>query len=338
MHLLSELITAAGLVAACLFISLYLLKGGNGISAALAVPIAIAFGTAFSRFVHWYCRFETYTSVQTAMTDYSTGGYALVGVFAGCLLTALILRVTFLSRNLGKMLDCMCIAGSAGIAIGRLASLFDSSDRGPIVESLRGLPWIYPITNPVSGLQEFRVATFMIQAIIAALIFLLLLVFYFIPRKKRPLPDYDVTLFFLLLYGASQAVLDSTRYDSLFFRSNGFVSVVQVLGAVAVVFVAVAFSVRMVKNRGMKAWYFAFWGLIAGMLGMAGYMEYYVQRHGSEAPLAYSVMSISLAVVIVTVTVIWTLSLKKKAVPLRSGRYLRNNQELSSCIESMNLQ
>lgn len=330
------LMSAAAVTAACIFVSLYLIKGGSGLSAALAVPVAIALGTACSRFVHWYCRFENYAGLLSAMTDYSSGGYALVGVFAGCLLTALLLRLTSLSRDLGKMLDCMCIAGAGGIAIGRLASLFDNSDRGPILESLQGLPWVYPVINPVSGIQEYRLATFMIQAIIAAAIFLFLLIFYLIPRKKRPLPNYDITLFFLLLYGTSQAVLDSTRYDSLFFRSNGFVSVVQVLSAVVVVFTVVVFSGRMVKNRGMHRWYFALWGLIAGMLGMAGYMEYYVQRHGSEAPLAYSVMSGSLAVVIVAVSVIWVLSFKKGTVQVRTGRYLSKNRQPSGESPSQN--
>ena len=81
-------------------------------------------------------------------------------------------------------------------------------------------------------------------------LFLILLIFY-LPKKRK---DGDTALIFLLLYGASQIVLDSTRYDKLFFRSNGFVSVVQVLGALGLLLVIVVFSARMVKARGFRFW------------------------------------------------------------------------------------
>ena len=85
--------------------------------------------------------------------------------------------------------------------------------------------------------------------------------------------------------------MDSTRYDSLVFRSNGFVSIVQVLGALGLALAVVFFSVRMVKARGFRFWQVLLWLLIAGAIGGAGFMEYYVQRHGNEAVFAYSVMT-----------------------------------------------
>ena len=53
--------------------------------------------------------------------------------------------------------------------------------------------------------------------------------------RKRKVADGDVCLLFLLCYGALQIVCDSTRYDSLFLRSNGFISIVQILGLVGMV-------------------------------------------------------------------------------------------------------
>ena len=35
---------------------------------------------------------------------------------------------------------------------------------------------------------------------------------------------------------------------------------------------------------------------MAALLGCAGYMEYYVQRHGGQALMAYSVMSAGLGI------------------------------------------
>ena len=206
------------------------------------------------------------------------------------------------------MLDAMSISGCAGIAVGRLASLFNSSDRGQVVENLKSLPFVYPVTNAVSGALEYRLATFMLQAMVALAVFVILAVFYLKGRDR--LKDGDVCLIFLLVYCASQVVLDSTRYDSLFFRSNGFVSIVQVFSALGLGLVITLFSIRMVKATGFKGWYVILWILIACSIGGAGFMEYYVQRHGDQAAFAYSVMSGCLAVIVLLTLLLRYLAVK----------------------------
>lgn len=264
-----------------------------------------------SRLVHWYCRADSYASLGAALTDYSCGGYALLGAFAGCFLTAVILRILKLSKNLPGMLDCMALAGGAGISVGRLASFYNASSRGQIIAGLTELPWVYPVTNAVSGVQEFRLATFLFQAVITGVIVAALLLFYLFSRKRR---NGDVCVLFLLCYGAFQVVLDSTRYDSLFFRSNGFVSIVQVLGAVAIGLSAIYFSIRMVRARGLKRMDFALWLLIGAQMGVAGYMEYHVQRHGDQALFAYSIMTICIVGIICDVVSIYKQALQGESV------------------------
>lgn len=293
----SLILLLGSLTAVCFFLALYPLKGKNPTAGFLAVPIATAISLALSRFIHWYCRTGAYTSLFSAMTDFSSGNFALVGVFIGCFMTAVILRIICVHRNLPQMLDCMSIAGAAGIALGRLACFFTTADRGQITESVQSLPWVYPITNSVSGMVEYRLATFLIQAIIAGGLFLVLGIFYLIGHNRK-LKDGDTTLIFLLCYCGTQILLDSTRYDSIYFRSNGFVSVVQVLSAVALALVIIWFSVRMVRAKGFKIWYLALWFAIIVRLGGAGYMEYYVQRHGNEAAMAYTLMGICLTSII----------------------------------------
>lgn len=316
----SLLVTAGVITAILFFLAFYLRKPGTSLSAAIAIPMAILLSLCFSRFLHWYCRSDSYVSASAAMTNYSVGSFALLGAFVGCALTALILRILRVSRSLPHMLDCMSLAGAAGIAVGRLASFFGSSDRGPIVQTLRGLPWVYPITNQISGEMEYRFATFLIQSIATGVIFLVLTMYYLSSRKKIKLPEGDTCILFLMLYGASQVVLDSTRYDSLYFRSNGFVSIVQVMGALAIGLAVVYFSVRMVRKTGMRPWYFGIWIVIAGLMGLAGYMEYHVQRHGNEAVFAYSVMSICLILIIFIVLVIRTRANKPKSNTVFGGR------------------
>ena len=308
----SIVLTLAALVAICYFLAFYLEKCGNAVAGFAVIPLAIAISLVCARFFHWYCRFDSYDSFAAAMTDYSSGGYALMGVFLGCFLSAVLLRLVCFHRNLPEMLDCMCIAGCAGIAVGRLASFFNASDRGNIIESVKSLPFVYPVTNAVSGAMEYRLATFVIQAMVAAVLFVGLTVFYRKGTKRGTLKDGDTCLIFLMLYGSSQVVLDSTRYDSLFFRSNGFVSVVQVLGALGLGLAIFQFSKRMVKAVGFRFWQVLLWLLIAAGVGCGGFMEYYVQRRGNEAVFAYSVMSACLAAVILLTLLIRDIAVREE--------------------------
>jgi len=306
------ILALAGTAAACIYAAFYLAKSRSFPAMGLSILLSVLLSVPLSRLIHWYCRTANYSSFQAAMTDYTFGGYALLGVFAACLLTACLLRLVRISSNLPQMLDCMAIGGGVGIGVGRLASMFNASDWGMILPDSVQFPFAYPVTNPVSGIQENRLATFMIQAMLAGAIVFVLLVYMFIQKlRKKKIADGDIFLIFLLIYGASQTICDSTRHDALFFRSNGFVSVVQIMGLVGLVAAIVLFSVRMVKNKGLKFWQFPIWIGILGLLGMAGYMEYYVQRNAHKAILAYSVMGSCLAAVVILGLLIHLLSHKK---------------------------
>ena len=306
----SVILTLAAATAICFFLAFYLGKSGNGAAGFAVVPGSMVLSLVFARFFHWYCQSDSYTGFTAAMTNYAEGGYALMGVFLGCVLAAALTRAICLHRNLPEMLDAMSMAACAGMAVGRLSALFNASDRGQVLVSFRSLPIASPINNAVSGAVEYRLATFALQSMVALALLIGLTVFYVRGQKGGKLRDGDTCLVFLLLYGASQVVLDSTRYDSLFFRSNGFVSVVQVLGAVALVLAVILFSRRMVKARGFRAWQIFLWLLIGIAIAGAGYMEYYVQRRGNEALFAYSVMSGCLAVVIALTLLIRSLAVR----------------------------
>ena len=306
----SVILTLAAATAICFFLAFYLGKSGNGAAGFAVVPVSIVLSLVFARFFHWYCQSDSYTGFFAAMTNYAEGGYALMGVFLGCVLAAVLTRILCLHRNLPEMLDAMSLAACAGMAVGRLSALFNASDRGQVLVNFRSLPIASPVNNAVSGAVEYRLATFALQSMVALVLFIGLTVFYNKGQKRGKLRDGDTCLLFLLFYGASQVVLDSTRYDSLFFRSNGFVSVVQVLGAVALVLAVILFSRRMVKARGFRAWQIFLWLLIGIAIGGAGYMEYYVQRRGNEALFAYSVMSGCLLFVILLTLLIRFLAVR----------------------------
>ena len=267
------LLLAAG-AAVCLFLSAYLAGGGSSAGAAVAGPVALECSLVLSRLLHWYFMPDSYPGFLEAMTDYTRGDYALPGVFLGCLLAAGLTRLLRLETHIFRLLDAMSLGLCGGIAAGRLSFLFGSADRGPAAEGFA--PFVLPVVNEVSGNPEYRLATFVLQSVAAGLLCLILWgVFLFgKPRRRR------ITLLFLLFYPAGQVVLDSTRYDSLYLRSNGFLRFSQLASAVTLAAAGVYSAVSMAKRRGFRFWQLPLWLSMAALLAAAGYMEYVVQRRG----------------------------------------------------------
>lgn len=317
----------AVLAAMCAFVALHLFAGGRPMGTALVLPLALALGILLGRMVHWYCVPDGYAGFLAAMSDFGVGHYALVGVFAGVLLALGMLRLTTAIDDLPKALDCAAMAGCLGIAIGRLNCLFNPYGRGQIVEGIDWLPIVYPVENASTGEPEYRFATFMMQAIVAAVLFVALTVFYFLGRQQKKRRSGDTCLLFCLCYGLSQVLWDSTRYDSLFFRSNGFVSMVQILGAAIAAVAIVVYSVRLVRERGWRPGYIGFWAGILLLLTGVGIMEYFVQRIGERAVIFHSIMGVCLAGIIVITLVIRHMAVSGEARSRMQDMIVTENEE-----------
>lgn len=307
----SSILVVLGAVAAIFaFLALHLHKSGRWVGSMLLVALAVLLGTGGARLLHWYGYSAEYDNLWSALTDFSSGGFVLTGAMAGCLLAAVLLSLVRLLA-LPQALDCMALAGLLGITVGRLGSLFNASDRGALLDASVGFPVASACINAVTGQEEYHFSTFFFQAAGCMCILIILLVWY-LPKKTNPgVKHGDACLLVMLLYCALEIVLDSTRYDSLYLRSNGFVSLVQILCAPGMLVGAVLFAVRLVRSRGWRYWYIALWIGQLAMLGGTGYMEYYVQRHGDQALFAYSIMTACLAVYVCLTVVQYSLQCRK---------------------------
>lgn len=277
-----------------------------GASAAVSL-LALVISLIVSRLIYWYCNPFRFSDMTQAFTTPAADCNALLGAFVGCFLAALILHRA--AGDLVGLLDCMSVAGCGAISLGRLAFFFADGDRGRIVNGLTNLPWVYPIINPSSGMPEYRLATFVFQSVLTGILFLVLLRLFLSPRMERKSSRGSITVLFLMAYGAAGIILDSTRYDSLYLRSNGFISLVQIVCAAAMLGAIVWVSIRAVKNRGLAKWMITAWAAIAALFGGAGYMEYFVQRHGRLAGYGYSAMAACLVCALVLGIVLWRNSL-----------------------------
>ena len=321
------IILALAVLAAVLMALALVLRQKQSLTAlCIALPFAIVFSLFFARLIHWYCRFEGYESLKAALTR-TQGGYSLIGVFAGTLLAFGLVRLLRLTKDLPSLLDCVAPGAALGIAVGRLGDLFSGADRGKLLivdEAYHRLPFASPVTNSVSGAVEWRFASFFGQSLWAFVIFLVLMVVVLWPKKGSPEGGTrrggQVFSLFMTLYCLGQILFDSTRYDALFLRSNGFVSLVQILCCVVLVLILVLRSVRSLRAGSLTRWHPVAWIAALGALGGAGYMEYYVQRHGNEFLRAYGIMALCLAVHFFASRAVGLLKGKRKA---QGGAHLK---------------
>lgn len=282
--------------------SLYTANGGKkGVMWAI-LPLTVVLGVLFSRLIHWYCHSEQYTGLLSAITDYSAGDYCLPGVFIGAVVAVLLVKALRLTDDAGFLFDSLAAAAPVGVAIIRLSALFNNSCRGKIIvetEAFQRLPFASPVST-ANGAVEYRFATFFAEFLVMLVLFFLIGRLY---RKRRDWPMKEgvrgsghVALLFLAMYGATQVILDSTRYDSSFLPANGFVSLVQILGAAALIGVMVYYTVVSVKTNGFGKSHVILWVLFLAAAGGAGFMEYLVQRYGNLYLPVYAGMTVLLIV------------------------------------------
>lgn len=298
----SAVIIAFGIAAAfAMSQALYTSYAGTGRALWVFLPLAVAFSVILCRLIHWYCHAEQYAGIIGALTDYSSGGYVLPGALLGCFIAAKIVGAMGYTDNVPRLLDAVAPGGALAVAFIRLSALFNSSCRGKIAVTTPALQHL-PLASPVysSGPDDYRFATFFVQFLIMLVVFMLLFGFY---SKRRNVPmkggmsrDGHVAMMFLLYYGTVEIIMDSTRYDSSFLHFNGFVSVVQIISALLVVFVLVYYSVISIKVNGLKFYHFLLWILALAALGGGGGCEYLVQRHGDWYLRCYAGMGSCLLV------------------------------------------
>ena len=294
----SSIVICVGILAA-LFMGLALQSTNRERLSAmlLYVPLSLVLSVPLCRAVHWYAHIEQYNGFFTAITDYSNGSYVLSAALLGAFLAALIVKAFGLTGNVAKLLDAFAPSAALAIAFIRLSSLFNNACRSKIIfqtPALQQLPLASGITTS-SGSVEYRFATFFVHFLLMLVICFILLRFFGRRRniaKKHGRPEGDTARMFLLFYSASEVVMDSTRYDSSFLHSNGFVSIVQIAAGLCILGVLVYYSIHSIKANGMRFYHWLCWLGFLLSLGGVGATEYLVQRHGNWYMYCYPGMSL----------------------------------------------
>lgn len=304
----SVIIVLGALAGFCLAYSLYTAYSGRGSAMFVFFAFSLALGIFFSRTIHFYTHQEQYDGLFAALTDYRGGSFFFPGVIIGVMLAAAITRILSFTDSSRRLLDAAAPGLALAYALIRLSFIFTSSCRGKISitqRSLQHLPLASAVTMP-SGAVEYRLATFFLTFILMLLLAIFLVFFYIRhhgDRFRKPCPrEGHVFRMYIIFYGVTELIMDSTRNDSTFpyfavfqtlNRFASFVSLTQIFCAVAVLIVFIKYYRESVRANGKSARHIVLWVLYILSLAGAGVSEYMVQRHGDMYVTFYSTMGVS---------------------------------------------
>ena len=269
----------------------------------LYIILSAVFALYLGRFIHWYSHYESYESLYAAFSSME-GSFHEAGIVIGAFIASFISAGISGKKYKAKFLS----ASSAGImlfmTLMSLASMFNESDRGKaVIEEpfYQGLPFSYP-TLTSAGTSEYRTAVFFWKFMILALITVIAVIGCI--KAKSALRTY-------VMYFCAMALLDSARYDASFLRSNGFVSLMQIVAGVFLLITVIACTGKLISNRRFRAGHLLY--ILAFLLGLSltGFMEYYVQRHGNLYIKCYAEMAVACTVMAVSVIGLHNSSLKQ---------------------------
>lgn len=151
----------------------------------------------------------------------NNGGYALWGAVGGVALAALITAKKHGISAL-RLTDMIAPSGALCIAVCRFAEYFTGEGIGPEVQN--EALWFFPV-SVCNEWEEWYYAIFMLEGVTA-----LIIMFVTLRRRKR---TGDTTRLFLIIYSASQVLLESLRRDNclkwLFVRVSQLTAVLVLL-------------------------------------------------------------------------------------------------------------
>ena len=283
--------------------SLHVSHGGKRYVMFVCLPYMVFFSLLFGRAIHWYSHSELYKSAEDAFYslwsgNFSYGSYDMPGILVAALLTACLCGRLIGSGGTRRLLDAFSPGLALGMGVIYLSDRFGTSARSKMVFPLSAES-LMPVFVPEDGNSgSYRLAVYFILFAGLFVIFLLTSVFYI-----RRNPDFhkigsykgSTFILFMLLLSALEVVCDSMRYDSSYFRSNGFVSIIQVVSALFFLAVVIFYSIRSVKGNGFRFYHPIIWVIFIAGFGGAIYMEYLVQRHTDWYVKCYVIMSVCCA-------------------------------------------
>lgn len=341
----SILIALALLTAFVFSLAIYMPRHRYGVAMWIFFPAATVASVLLSRIIHWYCNTEQYTDFRTALIDYTTGDYCIIGVIIAVCAVSMLLRLMRLVRSHYDLLDAAAPGLAFVIAMIRFSHIFSDKCYGKMIitePSLQHLPISAPIIGS-DGNAEYRFASFFVSFILFLASTVILIVYYL--RKNDALfaqgvdkniadtlplgilkSDGHTFRLFLMLFSAEEVIIDSTRYDAshLFFtgeqfaglnKGASFMGLSQFISALILLYLFIYYLVTSVKNTksiGLtKKYLFLTVSLFVIGLAVAGGCEYLVQRFTGMFMYIYPGQAAGLCCMMASIIIMYFRSISK---------------------------
>ena len=261
------------------------------IFALLALPLGLVGARLF------YCLARLDYFIEAGLLEMLSiwhGGYALWGAVGGAVLAA-ILAARITGQSAVKLMDALAAPAALMIALGRLAEYFNGEGIGLMIDTETAAPIFqqFPFAVPHPQWEEPCWAIFLLEALAALVILGVLL------ARKSTRPG-DHAKLFLILYCASQILLESLRADNFLHWTRVFIRVSQltaVLVLAGMMFCTLArwckaaADARMAKPRVILLWV-----IFLVCVGVNIWMQFAVQKSAYiPAWLCYVVMGVCAA-------------------------------------------
>jgi len=309
----SSVLIACSILAAFIFsLAIYMPRHRFGVAMWIFFPTATVASVLLSRIIHWYCNTEMYVDFKSAITDFTTGDYCIIGIIFAVWIVSMLLRLLRLVRSHYNLLDAAAPGMAFIISIIRFSHIFSDKCYGKMIitdPAYQHLPISAPIIGS-DGNAEYRFASFFVSFIIMLIATVLIILFYlkksdsFYAAKSEGI-DYDSIAIklrksdghtfrlFLLLFAAEEVIIDSTRYDAshLFFsgeqfaglnKGASFMGLSQFISALMLLYLFIYYLVKSIKNMKQlgrsRKYLFLTVSLFVFGLAIAGGCEYLVQR------------------------------------------------------------
>lgn len=272
---------AAGLIALWLLIRRGRMKPGT---APLTGVLAIVCGFVLSRL--FFCALDRNLGAPVPLKGVfmiTGGGYSMMGAILGAAIGA-VLSAKITRQNPAKLLDYLAPALLLFIACERLGEGYieDFGISRPLVGDLLKGTFL-----AVEGEYDWRLATYLIESFIA-----LILAVVMICDLGRTRRAGDTFLLFMMLFGATQVIMESLRFDQHMHLS--FVGLQQVIALLLLCGAVIALAIRRWNtHRPLAILAVAVLPLVAG-IGVG--LEFAIDRTRMNRYLIYLLYALTLAV------------------------------------------
>ena len=222
------------------------------------------------------------------MLQFQDGGASLMGALGGLLLAAILVEK---GQKLpaGTLMDAVGLGAPLGVIIERLCE-------GPTGSMGHGRQVLSELLLPLGVTDDLVHPVYMYEAVAAAAILIVLLVWLGRSGWQVKHPG-DALLTFMVLFGASQVVLDSMRDDRHMLLIH-FVHINQIIAIVLPVIALVIWTIRaskkgMKKNQAIVAW------LVTAAAIVIGIVQEFAVDSSENLFIDYGVMAAACAVIVI---------------------------------------